>query len=131
MRLCWTILESDHSNDTEQGQSTPYFAFVFWSLLAVKIYQFYRYLLQILIFVVIYKIIKYTKIKHTYQITQIFHWMVDELYIQLFYLDYIIYALHHIKQMPYFHQDLMLAIKKWKLLWTIFNNQLIIYFISK
>jgi hypothetical protein len=57
---------------------------------------------------IIYKTIPF---KHTYRTTQRFHWMVDELYKLLFYLDCITYALHHIKQMPYFHQDLMSATK--------------------
>ncbi|CAF1499805.1 unnamed protein product, partial [Rotaria sordida] len=43
---------------TSSASSTPYFTFVLWSLVAIKVYQFYWYLGRILIFVIIYKIIK-------------------------------------------------------------------------
>lgn len=45
------------------ASSTPYFSFVLWSLVAIKVYQFYRYLLGISMFIIIYKIIKYLLIK--------------------------------------------------------------------
>lgn len=43
--------------------SSPYFTFVLWSLIAMKVYRFYVYLISILLFVVIYKIIKFLLIK--------------------------------------------------------------------
>ncbi|CAF3503185.1 unnamed protein product [Rotaria sp. Silwood1] len=43
---------------TSSASSTPYFTFVLWSLVAIKVYQFYWYLGRILIFVIIYKVIK-------------------------------------------------------------------------
>ncbi|CAF0818130.1 unnamed protein product [Adineta ricciae] len=43
--------------------SAPYFTFVLWSLVAIKVYRFYGYLISILLFVVIYKIIKFLLIK--------------------------------------------------------------------
>ena len=59
---------------------------------------------------------------HTYQTTGRFHLKVDGLYTQWFYLDCIVFALHHIKQTPYFHQDLMLATKQQKLRLIVFVN---------
>lgn len=44
---------------TSSASSTPYFSFVLWSLVAIKVYQFYQYLFGISIFIIIYKIIKY------------------------------------------------------------------------
>jgi hypothetical protein len=43
---------------TSSASSTPYFTFVLWSLLAIKIYQFYWYLIPIPLLIIIYKIIK-------------------------------------------------------------------------
>jgi hypothetical protein len=40
------------------SSSTPYFSFILWSLVAIKVYQFYWYLIPISIFIIIYKIIK-------------------------------------------------------------------------
>jgi len=40
------------------SSSTPYFAFVLWSFVAIKVYQFYWYLIPISIFIIIYKSIK-------------------------------------------------------------------------
>ncbi|CAF0779991.1 unnamed protein product [Adineta steineri] len=50
--------------------STPYFTFVLWSLVAIKVYQFYWYLIMILFFVIIYKIIKCLLIKTYFYLTR-------------------------------------------------------------
>jgi hypothetical protein len=47
------------ASSTTSALSTPYFTFVLWSLVAIKVYQFYWYLILVLFFVIIYKIIKY------------------------------------------------------------------------
>ncbi|CAF1179897.1 unnamed protein product [Adineta ricciae] len=52
MKRTKTILSSSSS-------STTYFNFVLWSFMAIKVYQFYWYLIPISIFVVTYKSIKY------------------------------------------------------------------------
>ncbi|CAF0871781.1 unnamed protein product [Rotaria sordida] len=44
---------------SSSSSSASYFTFVLWSLIAIKVYQFYQYLIPILIFIIIYKVIKY------------------------------------------------------------------------
>lgn len=55
---------------TSSAFSTPYFTFVLWSLVAIKVYQFYWYLFSFALFVIIYKIIKYLLIKTYLYLTQ-------------------------------------------------------------
>jgi hypothetical protein len=43
---------------SSSSSSTRYFAFVFWSLIAIKVYDFCWYLILISIFLVVYKILK-------------------------------------------------------------------------
>ncbi|CAF1029362.1 unnamed protein product [Adineta steineri] len=50
---------SNNTSSSSSSSSAPYFSFVIWSFVAIKIYQFYWYLIPISIFVIIYKIIKY------------------------------------------------------------------------
>ncbi|CAF3389412.1 unnamed protein product, partial [Rotaria sp. Silwood2] len=51
--------KSSPSTISSSSSSTSYFTFVLWSLIAIKVYQFYQYLIPISIFIIIYKIIKY------------------------------------------------------------------------
>ena len=52
------------------ASSTPYFTFVFWSLVAIKVYQFYWYLIPIPLLVITYKIIKYSVIYTWFYLTR-------------------------------------------------------------
>ncbi|UJR31955.1 hypothetical protein I4U23_019428 [Adineta vaga] len=52
MKTRTTVISSSSSS------STTYFSFIFWSFMALKIYQFYWYLIPISLFIIIYKIIK-------------------------------------------------------------------------
>ncbi|CAF3718103.1 unnamed protein product [Rotaria sp. Silwood1] len=47
------------SSTISSSSSTFYFTFILWTLVAIKVYQFYQYLIPISIFIIIYKFIKY------------------------------------------------------------------------
>lgn len=44
---------------SSNGSSTRYFAFILWSLLAIKIHEFSWYFIPISIFIILYKMIKF------------------------------------------------------------------------
>jgi hypothetical protein len=58
-----TYRPTQAQSSSPAASSTPYFSFVLWSLVAIKVYQFYRYLLGISMFIIIYKVIKYLLIE--------------------------------------------------------------------
>ena len=45
------------------ASSTPYFTILLWALFALKVYQFYQYIIGVAILFVIYQAIKYLLIK--------------------------------------------------------------------
>ena len=45
------------------ASSTPYFTILLWALFALKVYQFYQYIIGIAILFVIYQVIKYSLIQ--------------------------------------------------------------------
>lgn len=56
---------------TSSASSTPYFTFLLWLLIAIKVYQFQWYFIRLLIFVITYQIIKRSLIKiYNYLIRQ-------------------------------------------------------------
>ncbi len=53
-----TYFHKKSTLSTISSSSTRYFAFIFWSLIAIKLYDFCWYLIPISIFIIIYKISK-------------------------------------------------------------------------
>lgn len=71
LREYFRTKRAQSSSFIPSASSTPYFTFVLWLLLAIKVYQFYQYLIAISVFVIIYEIIKFLLIKfYNYLIRQ-------------------------------------------------------------